>query len=132
MFTSDEYDELLQTELNIVTGIYDEIFTTFSDENFQRLAIDDFYSTYLQACEKPIDFFGKATLQLTNYQLKLYSYTTLFKNIFSSGEEIPFQIRKDPQKILDWARNPKGREKAKEVMQKASEGGGLIFMCNCI
>ena len=127
VFTQDEFDELPQSDLNIVTNIYDEIFITFSDENFQKLAIEDFYSTYLQACEKPIDFFGKATLQLTNYQLKLYSYTTLFKNIFSSGEEIPFQIRKDPQKILDWARNPKGREKAKEVMSKAGEGGAGLF-----
>jgi hypothetical protein len=127
VFTQKSFDELVQSELSMVTDAYNEIFGTFTEENFQKLVIEDFYSTYLHACEKPIDFFGIATLELTHYQVRLYAFTTLFKNIFSSGEEIPFQIRKDPQKIIDWARNPKGREKAKEVMEKANEGGAGLF-----
>ena len=51
----------------------------------------------------------------------------MFKNILDSPEEIPWSIRKDPQKLIDWARNPKGREKAREVMEKASEGGAGLF-----
>lgn len=127
VFTQEYFDDLTQSELTMITNVYDSIFATFTEENFQKLVIEDFYSTYLHACEQPIDFFGIATLELTHYQLRLYSYTTLFKNIFTSGEEIPFQIRKNPQKILDWARNPKGREKAKEVMEKANEGGAGLF-----
>ena len=127
VFTQNSFDELTHRELSEVTDIYDKIFGTFTEESFQKLVIEDFYSTYLHACEKPIDFFGIATLELTHYQVRLYAFTTLFKNIFSSGEEIPFQIRKDPQKIIDWARNPKGREKAKEVMEKANEGGAGLF-----
>lgn len=127
VFTQHEFDNLSQSELLLVTTVYDNIFTTFTEENFQKLVIEDFYSTYLHACEQPIDFFGVPALELTHYQLRLYSYTTLFKNIFTSGEEIPFQIRKNPQKIIDWARNPKGREKAKEVMEKANEGGAGLF-----
>lgn len=127
VFTQSAFDELSQAELAEVTQIYDNIFHSFTEENFQKLVIEDFYSTYLHACEKPIDFFGIPTLELTHYQLRLYSYTNLFKSIFNSGEEIPFQIRKDPQKIIDWARNPKGREKAKEVMEKASDGGASLF-----
>ena len=51
----------------------------------------------------------------------------MFKSIFNSGEEIPHSIKNDPQKIIDWARNPKGREKAREVMEKAGEGGAGLF-----
>ena len=51
----------------------------------------------------------------------------LFKSIFQNSEEIPFAIKKDPQKLMDWARNPKGREKAREVMEKAGEGGAGLF-----
>jgi hypothetical protein len=127
VFTQELFDELTQSELTVVTKIYDEIFLTFTEENFQKLVIEDFYNIYMSACEKPIDFFGIPALSLTHYQLKLYSYTTVFKNIFNSGEEVPFAIRKDPQKILDWARNPKGREKAKEVLDKSSEGGAGLF-----
>ena len=51
----------------------------------------------------------------------------MFKAILESPEEIPFAIRKDPQKLMDWARNPKGREKAREVMEKATDGGAGLF-----
>ena len=127
VFTEKQFDDLTQSSLSSITDIYNKIFGTFTEENFQKLVIEDFYNVYLNACEKPIDFFGIATLQLTHYQLKLYSYTALFKSIFNSGEEVPFAIRKDPQKLLDWARNPKGRERAREVMEKASEGGAGLF-----
>ena len=126
-FSQESFDDLNQSDLKCVTSLYDELFGTFTEENFQKLVIEDFYSTYLRACEKPIDFFGIPTLELTHYQLRLYSYTVLFKNIFNSGEEVPFKIRKNPQKILDWARNPKGREKAREVMEKSTEGGAGLF-----
>ena len=127
VFTQESFDELTHGELSKVTSIYDKIFGTFTEENFQKLVIEDFYSTYLHACERPMDFFGIPTLQLTHYQLRLYAFTTLFKGIFTSGEEVPFKIRKDPQKLIDWARNPKGREAAKEVMSKATEGGAGLF-----
>lgn len=127
VFTQESFDELSASELHVVSLIYNEIFTIYSDSNFQKLILEDFYSPYMQCCDKPIDFFGKATTLLSHYQLRLYSYTMLFKSIFQNSEEIPFAIRKDPQKLMDWARNPKGREKAREVMEKAGEGGAGLF-----
>ena len=127
VFTQESFDDLSASELHVVSLIYNEIFTIYSDSNFQKLILEDFYSPYMQCCDKPIDFFGKATTLLSHYQLRLYSYTMLFKSIFQNSEEIPFAIRKDPQKLMDWARNPKGREKAREVMEKAGEGGAGLF-----
>ncbi len=127
VFTNEEYDELTQQELQEVHLIYDKIFKVFTEENFQKLVVDDFYNVYMNACDSPINFFGKPTLQLTHYQIRLYSYTIMFKGIFNSGEEMPHAIKGDPQKILDWARNPKGRERAKEIMEKSSEGGAGLF-----
>jgi|TARA_R110001583_G_scaffold61258_2_gene181273 hypothetical protein len=127
VFTQESFDELSASELHVVSRIYNEIFTVYSDLNFQKLILEDFYSPYMQCCDKPIDFFGKATTLLSHYQLRLYSYTTLFKSIFQNSEEIPFAIKKDPQKLMDWARNPKGREKAREVMEKAGDGGAGLF-----
>ena len=127
VFTEESFDELSSTELNNVSVIYNQLFDVYKDENFQKMVLEDFYGPYMQCCKQPIDFFGKATTLLTHYQLRLYSYTIMFKNILDSPEEIPWSIRKDPQKLIDWARNPKGREKAREVMEKASEGGAGLF-----
>tara|TARA_R110002020_G_scaffold6262_2_gene26174 strand:- start:98 stop:1099 length:1002 start_codon:yes stop_codon:yes gene_type:complete len=126
-FTQETYDNLSSGDLNTISLIYSEIFKGFADQQVQELVLEDFYSPFMNMCESAVEFFGKPVCQLSHYQIKLFSYTKMFKNIFSSGEEIPHSIRKDPQKIIDWARNPKGREKAKEVLAKAGEGGAGLF-----
>ena len=127
VFTENSFDELSSSELSVVSSVYNSIFSTYSDLNFQKLILEDFYGPYMQCCDKPLDFFGKPTALLSHYQLRLYSYTMMFKSILQSPEEIPFAIKKDPQKLMDWARNPKGREKAREVMEKAGDGGAGLF-----
>ena len=127
VFTQSSFDELPSSELAVVSGVYNDIFSKYKDLNFQKMVLEDFYGPYMQCCDKPIDFFGKPTALLSHYQLRLYSYTMMFKAILESPEEIPFAIRKDPQKLMDWARNPKGREKAREVMEKATDGGAGLF-----
>ena len=127
VFTQSSFDELPSSELAVVSGVYNDIFSKYNDLNFQKMVLEDFYGPYMQCCDKPIDFFGKPTALLSHYQLRLYSYTMMFKDILESPEEIPFAIRKDPQKLMDWARNPKGREKAREVMEKATDGGAGLF-----
>ena len=127
VFTQSSFDELPSSELAVVSGVYNDIFSKYNDLNFQKMVLEDFYGPYMQCCDKPIDFFGKPTALLSHYQLRLYSYTMMFKAILESPEEIPFAIRKDPQKLMDWARNPKGREKAREVMEKATAGGAGLF-----
>ena len=126
-FTQETYDNLSSNDLNDVSLVYSEIFKGFSDVQVQELCLEDFYSPFMTMCEGAMEFFGKPACHLSHYQIKLFSYTKMFKNIFSSGEEIPHSIRKDPQKIIDWAKNPKGREKAREVMAKAGEGGAGLF-----
>jgi hypothetical protein len=126
-FTQESYDDLSNSELNELSKLYSTTFEDFADIRVQELVIADFYAAFLNMCENPMDFFGKPTCQLSHYQIKLFSYTKMFKSIFNSGEEIPHSIKNDPQKIIDWARNPKGREKAREVMEKAGEGGAGLF-----
>ena len=127
VFTENSFDELSSSELSVVSSVYNSIFSIYSDLNFQKMVLEDFYGPYMQCCDKPLDFFGKPTALLSHYQLRLYSYTMMFKSILQSPEEIPFAIKKDPQKLMDWARNPKGREKAREVMEKAGDGGAGLF-----
>jgi hypothetical protein len=126
-FTQESYDDLSSSELNDISAIYSQIFKGFEDLEVQKLVLEDFYSAFMSMCENPTDFFGKPGCQLSHYQIKLFSYTKMFKSIFSSGEEIPHSIKKDPLKIIDWAKNPKGREKAREVMEKAGDGGAGLF-----
>ena len=125
--TQESFDDIGGLELNTISSIYHANFKTFEDEEVQKMILQDFYNPFMGMCENSMDFYGKPVSKLSHYQIKLFMYTKMFKNIFSSGEEIPHSIRKDPQKIIDWARNPKGREKAREVISKAGEGGAGLF-----
>lgn len=126
-FTRESFDNLPSSELNEISRMYHDIFKSFDDNEVQKLILEDFYNPFLNMCEGVMDFFGKPGCQLSHYQIKLFAYTKMFKGIFASGEEIPHSIKKDPQKIIDWARNPKGRERAREVLDKAAEGGAGLF-----
>jgi hypothetical protein len=126
-FTRESFDDIPSSELNQISKMYHDIFKSFEDDEVQKLILEDFYNPFLNMCEGVMDFFGKSACQLSHYQIKLFAYTKMFKGIFASGEEIPHSIKKDPQKIIDWARNPKGRERAREVLEKASEGGAGLF-----
>jgi len=121
------FDEIGSSDLGEISSIYQANFKSFEDDEVQRMILQDFYNPFINMCDTAMDFFGKSVCSLSHYQIKLFSYTKMFKSIFSSGEEIPHAIRKDPQKIIDWARNPKGRERAREVLEKAKDGGAGLF-----
>ena len=127
IFLEESFDDVSSQELRTVSTIYSNVFEAFSDYNFQKLVLEDFYNPMMNLCESTMEFFGKPITFLTHYQLRLMVYTKMFKNILQSEEEIPVEMRNDPERLMDWARNPKGRERAKETLAKAEGGGAGIF-----
>ena len=127
IFEESKFDDVASQELLTVSGLYTKVFEKFTDYNFQKLVLEDFFGPLMSLCENSVEFFGKPVALLTHYQLRLLVYTKMFKNILQSEEEIPVEMRNDPERLMDWARNPKGRERAKETLNKAEGGGAGIF-----
>jgi hypothetical protein len=127
LFTEEEFEFLELSEIKKVIECYNNFSDRFSESSIQKLVLQDFYKIYYSFSEQSMDFFGKPVVALTNFQLNLILYTRIFKNIFEQNDDIPEQIMKDPKQLLDFASSSEARQKAKEKIQKAGDGGAGVM-----
>ena len=127
LYTEEEFEFLDISEIKKVIHCYNSFSDKFSELSIQRLVLQDFFKIYYSFSEQSMDFFGKPVVSLTNFQLNLILYTRVFKNIFDSHQDIPDQINKDPKMLLDFAPNSESRERAKERISKAGDGGAGVM-----
>lgn len=126
LFTQEEYEYLDRTRLQEVIALYSKFSKRFSEDSIQYLVLQDFYKVYYSMSESSMDFFGKAALELTNFQLNLFLYTRIFKNIFENVENIPDKIKNNPKQLLDFASSSKTREEVKSKIDKDGSGGTIV------
>ena len=127
LYTEEEFEFLELSQIKKVIECYNDFSDRFSESSIQKLVLQDFFKIYYSFSEQSMDFFGKPVVALTNFQLNLILYTRVFKNIFDQHENIPEQITKDPKQLLDFASSSESREKAKERIQKAGDGGAGVM-----
>lgn len=126
LFTEKEYEYLEKSKLKEVVELYSTFAKRFSEESIQHLVLQDFYRVYYALSDSCQDFFGKAALRLTNFQLNLFLYTRVFKNIFENVENIPDKIKNKPKELLDFANSAKVREEVKSKIDKDGSGGTIV------
>ena len=126
LFTQEEYEYLDRAKLQDVIFLYSEFSKRFSEESIQHLVLQDFYKVYYSMSDSSMDFFGKAALNLTNFQLNLFLYTRIFKNIFENLENIPDKIKNNPKQLLDFASSSKTREEVKSKIDRDGSGGTIV------
>ena len=127
LYTEEEFEFLDISEIKKVIDCYNNFSDKFSESSIQKLVLQDFFKIYYSFSEQSMDFFGKPVVSLTNFQLNLILYTRVFKNIFDHHEGIPDQITKDPKLLLDFASSSESRERAKERIAKAGDGGAGVM-----
>jgi hypothetical protein len=97
-------------ELNTLNLEYFKISDKFSDKQIQKIVLQDFFNMYLSSCENPQVFFGKHITQLSAYQMKLLLYGRIFNNIFQYHDDIPADIKQDPDEIFKFVDLKKTRD----------------------
>ena len=127
LYTEEEFEFLDISEIKKVIDCYNSFSDRFSESSIQKLVLQDFFKIYYSFSEQSMDFFGKPVVSLTNFQLNLILYTRVFKNIFDNHDDIPEQITKDPKLLLDFASSSESRERAKERIAKAGDGGAGVM-----
>lgn len=86
-------------------SIFIESYNQFNERNVKCLALSEDFNLYFLACQESIyDFYGKACTQLTILQTQLFHYGRYFRHILEqeSSKVIPFDIKSDPDKLVDW------------------------------
>jgi len=113
-FSETELDELDSESLLEIIKQYNEVYKSINDDSIQKLVLQDFFQLYMPFAENPMEFYGKPVCDLSYNQVKLLVYARFYKNIFQQNENMPADIKQDPEKILDYIN---ANENAKKVMQ---------------
>lgn len=130
LFGENEFDELEQDQVNDIMRVYEKNNRKFKAEILKKISLADFFTNIFYLCEDNVfNFYGKPVIDLTFYQIEIYSYGRYFKSIIQNSEEkIPDQIVEDPDKLIEWAESSKN---VKEVLEKTSgdaESGASSIM----
>lgn len=102
VYEKEEYDDIDAESLFAIIKQYNEVYKEINDNSIQKIILQDFFNLYMPFCENPIEFFNKPVCDLTYNQLKLLIYARFFRNIFQQNENMPQEIRSDPDKIMDY------------------------------
>ena len=124
-YSEEEVDDLSKEELlGVIQGYNKKIFA-FTDENIQKIILQDFYSPYFPFSDNVMNFYNKPLFELSLNQVKLIVFTRMFKNIFESFPKIPETIKKDPSKIIDYVN---AQDKAKDVVANLDKDGASTIV----
>jgi hypothetical protein len=124
-FSEEEFGELDSSEIKIISSAYLEASERFSEDNIQKIVLEDFFNMYLSCCENAHAFYGKFIHELTAFQMKLLLFGKIFNNIFQYNDDIPESIRKNPKAIFNFIESKKTREKYQA--EASDSDGSMIF-----
>jgi hypothetical protein len=129
LFKEDEFQELDEEQVAEIMTVYSKNNEKFKAEVLKKIALADFFTNIFYLCDDNVfNFYGKPVINLTFYQIEIYSYGRYFKSLIQNSEDkIPDHIVEDPDKLIEWAQSSKN---VKEVLEKNSgeEAGASSIM----
>lgn len=105
LYTEEEFAELEGWEIKQLTDLHLDIQSRLADDQIQKAVLRPFFSMYLSLCEDAYGFYQKPVTELTIYQLRVVLFGRMFFNIFQHTEDIPDNIRDDPEKLLAYSQS---------------------------
>jgi hypothetical protein len=102
-FTDEVFDEMNDEELGIFNRAYSETMINYREEMLKKLAIQGFFQNYVSLCEKDISkFYGKPIVDLTNYQMNLFSLGVYYQNALKEyGGQATEEMLEDPDAFVE-------------------------------
>jgi hypothetical protein len=117
-FSEEEFNSIDHEVLTEIINKYNLVYKELREDVIQRIVLDDFFSSYAPFAENSQEFFGKSVCYLTYNQLKLLIFCRFYKNAFQQNQNMPENIRKDPDKIMDYL---SANENIKKLKEKAGD-----------
>ncbi len=99
-FSIQDFEDMSYEELVEFILLYNTFMHDFMDINIQKTVLMDFFNQYFLVLDYPTEFFGLPMVKLTDFQVRIIMYGKIFKSIFDNVENIPDNIRKDPEALL--------------------------------
>ena len=109
MYTPEEFEEMEQSELSSLIEAYNNKMVMYREDNIKRIAVNSFFlNPFFISDGDPYKFFGKPVLDMTVYQMNLYSRGKYYKSIIQEGKTPPEHYYNEPdgiEKLVNWYDN---------------------------
>ena len=125
LYTEEEFGELETWELAKINSSQADISERFSDIKVQEAVLRPFFSMYLSLCENVGAFYSKPVTFLSIYQLRVVLFGRMFFNIFQYTEDIPDDIKEDPERLMSFSEMKKDKGAKAGIRDDAD--GSMVF-----
>ncbi len=116
LHTEEEFSDLEVRDVILLNKMMTDVSERISEDNIKHAVLRPFFSMYISNCENVSDFYGKAVVELSAYQMKVAMYARVFHSIFQYTEDIPDNIKEDPDKLMAYSESQRN---------KGSSNGGI-------
>lgn len=124
VFKESEFEEMTYEDLVEYILFFNEYMDDFKEYNLQKIALLDFFQPYYLVLDQPMQFWGKPMVQLTDFQVRVTIYGKIFKNIFETTENIPEEIKKDPDKLFEYTDKTKAKKNLESKQKNKDKASG--------
>lgn len=124
--SEEEFSELDDNDLIDYINSYREFIDTFKIYNLKKIAVSPFFMNSFFLCdEDPFIFFGKPLVNLTQYQIELFSVARSYKyHLTKSGENPPSNFKKLDE-LVNWYEN---RQTVNNLKEKNKDKLGQSYV----
>lgn len=126
-FSKEEFDEMDDIGIVKLKMLQNSITEKISEKSIQETVLRPFFSLYLSFCENAKDFFGKPMVDLSVYQLKMVVFGRVFQSIFQYVEDIPDDIREDPDRLLAFSDAKQNKDRGGKSFIDENAAGSTVF-----
>jgi len=126
LHTEDEFAELEPRQIILLNAIMTDTSNKMSEDNIKHAVLRPFFSMYISSCENPSDFYGKPIVNLSAYQMKVAMYSRVFHSIFQYTEDIPDNIRQDPDKLLAYSESQRNKDSNKGGIRDDADASAVF------
>tara|TARA_B100000287_G_scaffold432225_1_gene491068 strand:+ start:759 stop:1772 length:1014 start_codon:yes stop_codon:yes gene_type:complete len=128
-FSNEEFDELTNKELDSYALLYTAVNSQYSDLILRKISVCPFFLNSFFVCENNTNlFYGKPVVELTNYQIDVFSYGRYYKSIMSEAKSPPNELYSEPEKLIEYYENAKKAKEAKENRKNNRRGKESEYM----
>ena len=128
-FSEEEFEDLTSADLDAYTVLHTAVNSQFSDNILKKISVCPFFVNSFFICDNnPNLFFGKPVVELTNYQIDIFSYGRYYKFIMSECRPPTQDLYDAPQKLVEYYEAARKAKEAKESKKGLGSGKQSEYM----
>jgi len=126
LFSKKEFNELSSDDIEKLYEIFTSYLNGFNQENIKKISLSSFFMNMFNLTESVYEFYGKAVIYLSFYQIDLVSWGKYFRQVLGEMKtKLPVDILNNPDKIIEYVELNKNYEKA--FPDKKDAGGSMAI-----